>query len=45
MWVFYHDVTQGVAAHVPSDATVFVALGVVAAAIIMAPSFFEKMRK
>jgi hypothetical protein len=48
MWVFYHDVTQasvGTASHIPSDVLVFCAVSVLTAAIVMAPSFFERRIK
>lgn len=48
MWRFYHEVTQvadAAAAQVPSDATVFIAMGIITAIIVLSPSFFEKKQK
>ena len=45
MWVFYHDVTSAAVTSAPSETGVFIAMGIITAVVIMAPSFFEKRRK
>ena len=43
MWVFYHKMPV-VAADFPSDFTMFIIVGLITAAVVLAPSFLERKR-